>query len=40
MGDIGPGMLYVAEDDGSNPILVTPEALPGIESYHVLSGRG
>ena len=32
-GDIGPGLLYVAQDDGSNPILVTPEALPGIESY-------
>jgi dipeptidyl aminopeptidase/acylaminoacyl peptidase len=32
-GDIGPGLLFVAETDGSNPILVTPEPLPGIDSY-------
>jgi Tol biopolymer transport system component len=33
-GDIGPGLLYVVQRDGRNPILVTPEALPGIESFH------
>jgi dipeptidyl aminopeptidase/acylaminoacyl peptidase len=32
-GDVGPGLLYVVQSDGSNPILVTPEALPGIESF-------
>jgi dipeptidyl aminopeptidase/acylaminoacyl peptidase len=33
-GDVGPGLLFVVQADGSNPVLVTPEALPGIESYH------
>ncbi len=32
-GDRGPGILFVAGADGTQPILVTPEALPGIESY-------
>jgi Tol biopolymer transport system component len=32
-GDEGPGLVYVARADGSDPIRVTPEPLPGITGY-------
>lgn len=32
-GDSGPGRLYVARANGSDPMLVTPEPLASIESY-------
>lgn len=32
-GDPGSGLVFVARADGREPVLVTPKALPGIESY-------
>ncbi len=32
-GDKGPGLLFVARRDGSDPIRVTPDALPAIANY-------
>ena len=32
-GENGPGLLYVARADGSDPVQITPEPLPVIASY-------